>query len=86
VKEAGRDARMANIVVVSFVLAMLIFISIMSRRYGQRPCHPQEPVYLQPKIPLIGHVIGLMRHGGAYYAKLRYVDHLSLSDQFAIPR
>lgn len=27
---------------------------------------PREPPRLRPKIPVIGHVIGLMRHGPSY--------------------
>jgi hypothetical protein len=28
----------------------------------------QEPPLVRPKIPLIGHVIGLIQHGNSYYA------------------
>lgn len=33
---------------------------------------PREPPLISPKIPLIGHVIGILRHGLPYYAKARY--------------
>lgn len=32
---------------------------------------PREPRRLQPKIPLIGHIIGLIQSGPSYHSKLR---------------
>ena len=34
---------------------------------------PREPPRLRPKIPLIGHLIGLIRYGTVYYSVTRYV-------------
>ena len=33
---------------------------------------PQEPPRLQSKVPLIGHVLGLMKSGPSYHSQLRY--------------
>ena len=35
---------------------------------------PREPPRVRSKIPLIGHVIGLMRHGPTYYKQMRFDD------------
>lgn len=32
---------------------------------------PREPPRVSSKIPLIGHVVGLMRHGPTYYRRTR---------------
>jgi lipid-A-disaccharide synthase-like uncharacterized protein len=32
---------------------------------------PREPPLISPKIPFIGHLVGLLRYGLAYYAKAR---------------
>ena len=34
---------------------------------------PREPTRLRSKVPLIGHVLGLIRHGPSYHSKLRYM-------------
>lgn len=33
---------------------------------------PREPPRLQPKVPLIGHVLGFMKSGPSYHSHLRY--------------
>jgi hypothetical protein len=35
---------------------------------------PREPPRLRPKVPLIGHVLGLIRSGPSYHSQLRYGD------------
>ena len=39
------------------------------RAYGD----PKEPPYVPARIPLIGHVIGLLTHGTSYYNQIRSV-------------
>ena len=36
--------------------------------------HPDEPPVVSSRIPLIGHIIGLIWHGTGYYQKIRYVS------------
>ena len=33
---------------------------------------PREPPFVSSRIPVIGHIIGLIRYKGYYYNKLRY--------------
>lgn len=33
----------------------------------------QEPPALKPRVPLIGHIIGIMKHQSAYSSVLQYV-------------
>lgn len=35
---------------------------------------PQEPPRIRPKVPLIGHVLGVMRAGPTYYSQTRSED------------
>ncbi len=34
---------------------------------------PREPPLIRPGIPLIGHLVGMIRDGSAYYGKLTFV-------------
>ncbi len=43
-------------------------------RFLTLPHDAKEPPAIQPKIPFIGHVIGLLQHGTAYYSKTAYVS------------
>lgn len=36
--------------------------------YFCRKKHPNEPKYVRPPFPLIGHALGIARYGGRYYA------------------
>jgi len=45
-------------------------------RFSPARLDPREPPALKATIPLIGHIIGLLRHGIDYFARLRCVSHL----------
>jgi len=36
---------------------------------------PREPPRLRSKVPLIGHVLGLIKNGPSYHSQLRYVNY-----------
>ena len=62
---------MAASVYLGAMLAAVPILYIIALRLSARPRNSQEPVFIQPKVPLIGHAIGLLWHGGVYYTKLR---------------
>ena len=55
------------LVIVPLLCAFILCLHISSHT-------SREPVPIQPKIPLVGHVIGLWQYGGAYYTETRYLD------------
>ena len=52
------------------VVALSFYLLI---RFLTLPHDAKEPPRIRPKIPVIGHVIGLLHHGTAYYSKTAYV-------------
>ncbi|KAI1746709.1 cytochrome P450 [Xylaria castorea] len=57
------------LLIASFIL--WIAISFYLLIYHSRLTHdPQEPLVIPPKVPLIGHVIGLLRDGTRYYSRI----------------
>lgn len=44
-------------------------------RFSPARLDPREPPALKAAIPLIGHIIGLLRHGIDYFDRLRCVSH-----------
>ena len=79
---------MASIGLLGVLLTTLLFFYTLILRFRKRPVESHEPTYLQPKVPFVGHAIGLWQHGGAYYSKIRYVTnaipprHSCLSNHF----
>jgi len=55
----------------SVILAVLGVLFIIRQRLAIQ-LGPQEPPILKPRIPYIGHIIGLLRHHSAYFDKLWY--------------
>ncbi|KAE9365750.1 cytochrome P450 [Stipitochalara longipes BDJ] len=53
----------------SIVLAVLGVLLIIRQRLAIK-LDPQEPPVLKPRIPYIGHIIGLLQYHGAYFDKL----------------
>lgn len=47
------------------VLLGLVLLALVNPRVG-----PREPPLLKPRIPFIGHMIGLLRHQAGYYSML----------------
>lgn len=54
------------------VIATILLFYNLNLRLRKKPVDPREPVFLYPKIPVIGHIIGLFQYGGAYYTRIRY--------------
>jgi hypothetical protein len=54
------------------IASILIFFSLLYR-YSSPRMDPREPPVLKPTIPLVGHIVGLARHGVNYFDSLRYV-------------
>lgn len=51
--------------IVVMVLALLIHFFASPR------LDPREPPELKPRIPFVGHIIGLFRHQASYYSMLQ---------------
>lgn len=39
-------------------------------RYAARKIHPKEPSVVAPRVPFVGHLIGMAMHGGKYVKNL----------------
>ncbi|KAK4181985.1 cytochrome P450, partial [Podospora australis] len=52
-------------------LATCLIFSILLYKFSSPPLDPREPPVLRPKFPVIGHLLGLSRHGVAYFDLLR---------------
>lgn len=59
------------------VAAITCSIFLLDRALGIKPS-ANEPPYIPPKIPLIGHAIGLLRNKYDYYIGLRYVSQSAI--------
>lgn len=53
----------------SIILAVLAVLLIIRQRLAVQ-LDPREPPILKPKVPYIGHIIGLLRYHGAFFDKL----------------
>lgn len=58
----------------SLVLFLLFFAAVylLANCYLTSKHEPNEPPLVPPKIPIVGHVIGLIRQKVYYYLDLRY--------------
>jgi hypothetical protein len=63
---------MASLLLLAAGGVVIVFYLLI--RFLTLPHDPQEPPLVRPKIPLIGHVIGLLRHGTKYYSDVAYVS------------
>jgi cytochrome P450 len=52
---------------VGALLVAFVIASVLFRATRTKP-DPREPPVLQPRIPFIGHIIGLLQHGSDYYS------------------
>ncbi|KAF2462769.1 cytochrome P450 [Lindgomyces ingoldianus] len=58
----------AEAIVAALVLGLLSAAFLVN--FFRVKLDPREPPVIQPKIPLIGHIIGLMRDGASYFEKI----------------
>jgi hypothetical protein len=52
-------------------LGILVVIFYLIRKITTINIDQQEPPLLKPRLPLIGHIIGLMKHEATYFSILR---------------
>ncbi|KAB5518657.1 cytochrome P450 [Coniochaeta sp. 2T2.1] len=52
------------------VITVILFLSFLYKFSSPR-MDPREPPILKPRIPLVGHIVGLARHGVDYFDSLR---------------
>jgi hypothetical protein len=53
------------------IAAIVVFVSLLYR-YSSPQMDPREPRFVAPGIPLVGHIVGLVRHGVDYFEVIRY--------------
>lgn len=51
--------------------AAVVVISYLIQRITSMNLSRQEPPLLKPQMPLIGHIVGLMKEEAAYFSTLR---------------
>lgn len=54
-----------------YILLALTALAVLVRKALHIPMDPREPPLIRPKIPLIGHIIGMMRYQTAYFEEMR---------------
>lgn len=52
------------------IIIGLLTLSFALRYLSGRKLHPSEPTVVQPWIPIIGHLLGMVVHGGRYIKRL----------------
>jgi len=55
-------------------LALISVVIIIVRRLLRVDYDPREPPLVPQRIPYIGHVIGMFRHGANYFEIIKYVS------------
>jgi hypothetical protein len=58
----------------SVILTVLGVLLIIRQRLAVQ-LDPKEPPILKPRVPYIGHIIGLLQYHTAYFDKLKYIIH-----------
>ena len=61
------------------VLGVVLFAYAAEYLFSIRD-DPREPVRLRPKVPLIGHILGLINSGPSYHSQLRYEPAHAMTD------
>ena len=76
------DLNMPNMPAVSpaVALVMILIVSVIGYAASRRP-YSREPPYLLPRIPVIGHVMGILTYGVPYYAKIAWVVYHRRRDE-----
>lgn len=54
-----------------WVLAPVAMAYLLYLRFLRVKRDPREPPVIPPTIPLIGHIVGLLRYGTEYYAMIK---------------
>ena len=56
------------------LIASVVLISGVVVCFSSSHPDPREPPIVSSTIPFIGHFLGLVKYGGAYYDKIRFVN------------
>jgi hypothetical protein len=65
--------------VLLFALGVLIIVVLTTRTILHVHYDPREPPIIPQSIPYIGHLIGIFRHGAAYFATVKFAHRSSIS-------
>lgn len=56
----------------------VVILAFWFLSHSLTPSHdPKEPPLIPPKIPLVGHIIGLLRDGTGYYPRIAFVSEIN---------
>lgn len=61
----------------AYGFAGLVFLAYAVDLFLSIKDDPLEPRRIRPKVPLIGHILGLMQHGPTYYNHMRSENPLN---------
>lgn len=53
------------------VVAIAVACYLLLEKFINIPHHAQEPSLIPQPIPYVGHLLGMLRDGSQYYAKIR---------------
>lgn len=56
------------------IFAVLLCVAVLTSHSLRIKVDPREPPVVYPKVPFIGHIIGMVREGPLYLKRLRYVQ------------
>jgi hypothetical protein len=54
--------------IIIFALFFLVLVTL--ERWLRAPREDEEPYFVPQPLPLIGHLLGMIRHGSHYYSKI----------------
>lgn len=63
-RSSGSYLTIAGILALGFLIHKLLFVSI----------DPREPPVLKPRVPIIGHLLGILQYHGVYLRTLQFVQ------------
>lgn len=60
------------------LVLILSLLGYISYNYLGIQIDPREPPFVAPRIPYIGHAIGLLRYGANYWLQVQYTASITL--------
>ena len=54
--------------------AVIVLVGLLLKYLSTQRTDPREPPLVKPRIPLIGHLVGLIRYQNEYFTRLGYVN------------
>jgi hypothetical protein len=55
------------------ITTVVVIVSLLFR-FASPQIDPREPPAIKPGIPIVGHIVGLIRHGVDYFEAVRYAS------------